>query len=134
RVAGLNFVITEGAASLLGRVAVAENEKPPQALFVYLVPAEKDQSENVLRYFVTTARDDGSFVLGNLPPGLYWVLARPNVDSESTLAALLRLPEGAEARARLRRDGEAAKSNLELKPCQDLSDYRLQLNGSSPLK
>ena len=132
RIAGVNFVITEGAASFGGRVAVSENEKPPQGLFIYLVPAEKDQGENVLRYFVTTTNEDGGFGLGNLPPGSYWILARQNGGVESQTASNLRLPEGAEERARLRRDGEATKSSLELKPCQNVSDYQLQLNVSSP--
>ncbi|HKC63932.1 MAG TPA: carboxypeptidase-like regulatory domain-containing protein [Pyrinomonadaceae bacterium] len=132
RVAGLNFALAEGAATLHGRASVSENEKPPQGLFVYLVPAEKDQGENVLRYFVTTISNDGSFTLGNLPPGLYWVLARSNVESESQVASQLRLPEGAEDRMKLRRDGEAAKSSLELKPCQNVSDYQLQSSVASP--
>src|SRR5947209_8423019 len=132
RVAGVNFALAEGAATLRGRVAVSENEKPPQRLFAYLVPAEKDQGENLLRYFVTTTNDDGSFTLDNIPPGLYWILTRSNVESESQVASRLRLPEGAEERTRLRRDDEAAKSSLELKPCQNVNDYQLQLNAASP--
>jgi hypothetical protein len=37
----------------------------------------------------------------------------------------LRSPESAEARTKLRRAAESQKSDVELKPCQTLTDYQL---------
>ena len=132
RVAGVTVAITEGAASLRGHVAVGENEKLPPGMIVYLIPAEKDQGDNVLRYFTAPVKDDGTFIVNNLPPGTYWALPRQNNDREAQVVSKLRLPEGAEDRAKLRRDGEALKANIELKPCEDMGDYQLPFSVSPP--
>jgi hypothetical protein len=68
---------------------------------------------------------DGSFALTNLPPGRYWAIARAASENESNVLSKLRLPDEAEARAKLLHDAEAAKIETELKPCQNLTDYRL---------
>jgi hypothetical protein len=39
----------------------------------------------------------------------------------------MRLPDQTEARARLRRNAEAAKTEIELKPCHGVVDFRLPL-------
>jgi hypothetical protein len=41
------------------------------------------------------------------------------------MVSKLRLPDETELRARLRREGEASKLQIELKPCQNISDYQL---------
>ena len=97
----------------------------PSRLFVYLAPAEPDKAEDIVRYFVSLAAEDGSFVLTNLPPGRYWVTAAPAGDSDSNMLSKLRLPDETELRAKLRRDGEAAKVQVEFKPCQNVTDYHL---------
>lgn len=131
RVAGVNVAITEGAASLRGHIAVGENEKLPTAMIVYFIPAEKDQGDNVLRYFTAPVNGDGTFTINHLPPGTYWALSRQNNDREAQIVSRLRLPDGAEDRAKLRHDGEALKANIELKPCEDMGDYQLPLTLSS---
>ena len=123
RVRDLTVTLAEGAASVRGRVALGEGEKLPAGLFVYLVPAEKDQAENVLRFYAAPVADDGGFALGNLAPGLYWALLRAPFDAQGE--AKLRTAEGREERAALRRAVEDAKANVELKPCQNVVDYRL---------
>lgn len=115
-----------GAASLQGQVEAVEGQRIPSRLFVYLVPAERDKTEDVLRYFVSLAAEDGSFVLSSLPPGGYWVMAKAAREGDANLLVKLRLPDENESRAKLLREGENAKSAVELKPCQNLSDYRLQ--------
>ena len=132
RVTGLLVTLAEGAASVRGHVAAAEGEKLPSGLFVYLVPAEREQAENVLRFFAAPVGDDGSFALGNLPPGLYWALVRPPGERDAQAESRLRASEGREERARLRREGEDAKTGVELKPCQNLSDYRLPFTTTPP--
>lgn len=45
RVSGLTITLAEGAASFKGQIKLAEAEKLPSRLFVYLVPAEADKAE-----------------------------------------------------------------------------------------
>lgn len=127
RLAGLTVTIAAGAASLHGQIDLAEGQKLPPRLFVYLVPAEREQADDVLRYFAAVVLADGTFALNNLSPGRYWLLAQPVSENESNILSKLRLPDEAEARAKLLHDAEAAKTETELKPCQNIADYRLGL-------
>jgi Carboxypeptidase regulatory-like domain len=127
QVSNLTITLAEGAASVRGKIVVAEGATIPVALSVYLVPAEREKADDVLRYFVTQAGADGAFTLNNVAPGKYFTLVQ-NVPSPETETLLqLRLPESAEARTKLRRAAETQKSDLELKPCQTLADYQLSL-------
>jgi hypothetical protein len=132
RVSGLTITLAEGAASLRGNIKVGEGERVPPKLYLHLVPAEKEKADDVLRFFTTTVNDDGTFALGNLPPGRYFALTGVARDNESQWASKLRLPEEADTRANLRREAEAAKTELEFKPCQNLTDYPLPLKPPSP--
>lgn len=125
RLSGLTFTLAEGAASLRGSIKLAEGERIPAQLYLHLVPSEKDNTEDVLRYFATAVNADGTFALGNLPPGRYWTLARPGEDNENTWASKLRLPEESQTRMKLRKEAEAARTEIELKPCQNITDYLL---------
>lgn len=73
---------------------------------------------------------DGTFVVNNLPPGRYWALAQVVSDSEPQSDSRLRAPE-ADTRAQIRRAAEAAKTAVEFKPCQNISNYELSLKISS---
>jgi hypothetical protein len=119
-----NLIITlaEGAASIRGRLAAAE---PPAGMSVYLVPAEQDKADDVLRFFITETAADGAFAFNNLPPGRYLALAQ-TADPQLATLAKLRQPEAAAARAKLRRTAEAQKAQIELKPCQNVADYQLK--------
>ena len=124
RMSGLKITLAEGAASLSGQVALGEGEAPPEKLFVYLVPAEKESGDEALRFYGVPVGADGKITLTNLAPGRYWLLARPSLDGGLTK---LRLPDATEPRANLRREAEAAKTEIEFKPCQNVSGYRLKL-------
>jgi uncharacterized membrane protein YgcG len=132
RVSGLVIALAEGAASVRGRVAAADDKKAPAGLSLYLVPAEKDKSDDVLHFFTTTIADDGTFGLNNLPPGRYWAIARLPSPDDARIDWKLRLPDQAQSRVKLRRDAEAAKIEIELKPCQNLTDYQLPFGTTSP--
>jgi Carboxypeptidase regulatory-like domain len=108
RLAGLKIKLAQGAASIAGQVA---NEDA--RLHVYLVPAEKDQENNALRYADTPVHSDGAFSISNLAPGRYWLLVR-EPDSSITRSALRR---------------EAIKTNVEvlLQPCQKLVNQALRV-------
>jgi hypothetical protein len=132
RLAGLTVTIAAGAASLHGQIDLAEGQKLPPRLFVYLVPAEREQADDVLRYFAAVVLADGTFALNNLSPGRYRVLAQPVSENESNILSKLRLPDEAEARAKLIHDAEAAKTETELKPCQNVADYQLGFRTAAP--
>ena len=127
QVSNITVTLVAGAASIRGKIAVAEGGTVPSGAAVYLFPAERDKVEDVLRYFVTDVAADGTFTLNNLPPGRYWSLLQTSPPAEIATMAKLRLPESAEARIKLRRTAEAQKSDVELKPCQTLNDYSLSL-------
>ena len=118
--AQLTMTLAEGAASIRGRMGEAAS-----GVGVYLLPADREKTADVLRYFVTTVAADGTFAFNNLPPGRYLVLSR-TLDADTSTTAKLRLPESVEARTKLRRAAETQKTNLELKPCQNLTDYELK--------
>jgi hypothetical protein len=123
----ITITLAAGAASIRGKIAVTEDATIPSGATVYLVPAERDKADDVLRYFVTEVSSEGAFTLGNLPPGRYWSLLQTSPQPEIATLIKLRLPESAEARTKLRRTAETQKSDVELKPCQTLTDYQLSL-------
>jgi len=126
RVTGVKATLAEGAASVSGQVELPEDRRAG-TIVVYVVPAEKDKADEVLRYFAAPVDADGSFTQDHVPPGRYWALAKfVTVENEATSTAL-RLPSQAAARVRLRREAEAARVELELKPCQIVRDQKLPL-------
>jgi hypothetical protein len=126
-ISALIITLVEGAASFHGQIKLAEGQKPPPKLFAYLVPAEREKAEDILRFFASQVAADGTFALNNLPPGRYWALAKPAAEDESNIFSKLRRPDEAESRAKLRGEAEAAKTAIEFKPCQNVTDYQLSL-------
>jgi carboxypeptidase family protein len=116
--------LAEGAASIRGRLMAEAGAEVPSGLVVYLMPADREKALDVLRFFVASVDADGTFAFNNLPPGRYFTLTKP-LDAQTATLKKLRMPEAAEARAKLRRVAETQKSTLELKPCQNLTDYKL---------
>lgn len=131
RVGQLAVVLAEGAASLRGQLTTPEGQKLPPKLIIYLVPAEREKADDVLRFFVAVVTGEGNFVFSNLAPGRYWLLVRPLSEIAAATDFKLRLPDQATARANLRRESEAAKTELELKPCQNVTAYKLPLKLST---
>src|SRR2546430_9042418 len=125
RLTGLTVTFAEGAGSVRGQIDAGEGKKLSGRVFVYLSPAEPEKAEDIVRYFVSLAAEDGSFNLTNLPPGRYWVTAAAAGESDSNMMSKLRLPDETELRAKLMHDAQAAKTELQFKPCQNVSDYHL---------
>ena len=128
QVSGVSITIGQDAASLRGRVtATAEGTAVPADVHVHLVPADREQANDVLRYSETTLMSDGSFAFSNIAPGRYFIVSRvePGAETEGTSPR----PSAWDptARAKLRLEAEAAKVVIDLKPCQRLSDYVLAL-------
>ena len=127
QLSGLTITLAQGAASLRGQL-VSGDGQIPEKLFVYLVPSEREKAEAVLRYFAAPVSPDGKIALHNIAPGRYWVLAQPFTEDATTPLTKLRLPHETESRARLRREAEAVKTEIEFKPCQNVTEFQLSLN------
>ena len=125
RLSGLTITLAQGAASLRGQIAVSEGETLADNLFVYLVPAEKEAAEDPLRFYGAGVAADGKVALDHLAPGRYLLFAQVATD-ESTLTKL-RSPDASAYRGKLRRDAEAMKTEIELKPCEKVSDFKVRV-------
>ena len=121
----LNITLAEGAATVQGKVPATDGASPP-VVVVYLIPNERDKVDDVLRYFVTDVDADGTFTFNNLPPGKYLALTQSTVEPQIATLAKLRQPDATAARAKLRRTAEAKKAEIELKPCENLTDYQIK--------
>jgi len=132
RVSGLTVTFTEGAASLHGRISAAEGQNLPPRIRVYLVPAERESLENVLRFFEATVDANGRVALDNLAPGRYWIIAWPAEESDSTRVKLIR--QDSDYRAKILHEAESLKKEISFKPCEQTGDYNLQFAPAGPPK
>jgi hypothetical protein len=123
RVAGLTVTIAEGAARLRGRISAPEGQRVPTGLRVYLVPAERDNAENVLRFFEASTGSDATFAIGNIAPGRYWIIARGADEGDPTKVKPIR--QESALRARVLHEAEALKKEISFKPCERSADYDL---------
>ena len=118
-VAGLTVTISEGAAGIRGRLTVAEGQRLPARTFIYLVPAEKENATNPLRYFEGRAENDGTFNLRNVVPGDYFIHARAAEDTPRMIS----IREDSEFRTAVTREAEKVKQSVTLKTCERLENY-----------
>jgi hypothetical protein len=124
---GVAIMIGQDAANLRGRLATG-GTSIREGTRVHLVPAEREQANNVLRYSETVVKSDGSFAIENVAPGRYFILARVDAPTDPEISPRPTAWDAA-ARARLRCDAEAANTSIELKPCQQVVDYELKIGG-----
>ncbi len=124
RVLGLTVTIAEGAASFRGRVTIAEGQSLPPNLHVYLVPAEKEGSADVLRFFETRADTDGSFVMRNIAPGQYLMIARPADDGDP--AAVRPIRQDSALRSQVVKEAQKTRNEIQLQPCQRIIDHEVR--------
>jgi hypothetical protein len=123
---GVTVSLAEGGASLRGRITPAREEQSlPRNLRLYLVPAERDNRDNVLRFFEETVGGDGIFEFENLAPGRYWVISQPSEPVDSNRLESIRT-DGV-LRGRISREAEALKKEIVFKPCERVVDYKLIL-------
>jgi hypothetical protein len=123
RVSGLTITITEGAASLHGRVSVGEGQARLAGLRVYLVPFEH-KSDDVLRFFDGRVDSDGTFAIVNIAPGRYWIIARPDDQSDPANAKSIR--HDPDLRGKVLREAENLKKEISFQPCERSTDYDLR--------
>jgi carboxypeptidase family protein len=113
----------EGAAILHGKVA-PENEgaRLPSRLRLHLIPADPKAAEDVLRYSETIVRSEGAFAFNNIAPGKYRLLTRVVPEDEPIERPPFPAAWKANQRASLRKEAVATSVEVELKPCQRLTD------------
>ena len=125
---GLTLTLAQGSAAIRGEISLAEGQTLPEKLVAFLVPAEPEKADEVLRYFAAPVNSEGRFWLNNVAPGRYWILAQPWTDDTRYEVSKVRLPDGTVTRSSLRHAAEAAKTEIEVKPCQDVA-FRLPVKG-----
>ncbi|HEX3145930.1 MAG TPA: carboxypeptidase regulatory-like domain-containing protein [Pyrinomonadaceae bacterium] len=126
---GLTVTISEGAAQLRGRVSAGEN-MPPRPV-VYLLPAEANGAENVLRFYEVRAEADGTFKLNNVAPGNYWIVAQPFDESDAIMPPKS-IRRDATVRAQVLHYAETMKKPVTLKPCEQVLDFNLPFSARTP--
>jgi Carboxypeptidase regulatory-like domain len=119
----LTVILAEGASSLRGSISVKEGEKVPPGSVVFLVPAER--GDDPLRFFAAAVDSDGKFAFANVAPGSYWPIIRTISPEDRFNVRSLRDPDQIDRRMVLRREAEARKESIELKPCQNVTEYVL---------
>jgi hypothetical protein len=127
QLSGLTITIAQGAALVRGEITLAEGQTLPDKLTVYLVPVEAAQAEDPLRYFASPVSTAGNFYLTYVAPGRYWMLAQAGTDDTRQEVSKIRLPDGGVIRSSVRHAAEQKKTEIELKPCQDVA-FKLPLN------
>jgi hypothetical protein len=128
KLSGVQVVVAEGAAGIKGNLTApdAKGGKLPARVRVYLLPAEPEAKDDLLRFAEVKAEDDGAFNFANLAPGKYLLTARPIPEAESNDKPPKPVAWNAIERARLRKEAEAANAVIELKTCQRAANFRLR--------
>ncbi len=127
KITGVEVTIAEDAASLNGKVVPANvGSKSPKRFRVHLIPAEPAAVNETLRYHEKIANNNGSFEFKNLAPGRYLLHLRAAEESDSADNPDRPVAWDAIERAKLRREAEASKKEIELKPCQRVKDHVLR--------
>ena len=119
----VSITITEGGAGFRGRVVTGEGQNLPPALKIYLVPTERENAENVLRFFEGGIAADGTFAIGNIAPGRYWIAVQPGIAIDANTTKSIKSDTA--LRAKVARDAEAVKKEISFKPCERTADYEL---------
>ena len=131
RLSGLTITLARGGGSISGQLSLGEGEKAPARTYVYLAPVESERAEHILSYFGTPIAPDGKFAISNIAPGRYWIFTQTVAEDAPVPLSRIRFPHETETRAQIRREAEAAKTELEFKPCQNVQNYKLSLRPSA---
>jgi hypothetical protein len=124
QISGATIFVGQDAAGLRGKLQTDNAIR--EGTTVHLVPVEREQTNNVLRYSEALVKSDSTFAFRNLAPGRYFILSRieaPVVETEIPRRPISWDPM---ARVTLRRDAEAGNTTVELKPCQRVVDYAVK--------
>lgn len=124
---GVTITMAPGAAGLQGKVNTPDTASQSKQMIVHLIPASAEQADNLLRYQEQVLASDKGFDFRNVAPGNYWLLLLPTTASNgSSTTSPMPAAWDATERTKLRKQAATAKLEIELKPCQQVKDYRLQ--------
>lgn len=129
RISGVIVTIAEGAATLNGRIVLAEGQSLSPSARVYLVPADRADADNPWRFYEARPSADLNFKIGNVTPGKYLIVARPAAAEDAAAPKSIRQDE--RFRAQVVSDAEALKKFLIFKPCEQMSGYELPFTRST---
>jgi hypothetical protein len=99
-----------------------EGLRLPARMLVHLVPVETAAADNPLRYGEVATGSDGAFEFKNMAPGKYHLLIQTIQDDRPDDSPPAPVAWNAIERAKLRKEAEAMKIEIELKPCQRITD------------
>ncbi|HEV2666952.1 MAG TPA: hypothetical protein VG324_18675, partial [Blastocatellia bacterium] len=123
KVSGVTVTIADGAGAVSGKVAPdKEGLRLPARMLVHLVPVETAAADDPLRYSEVATGRDGAFQFKNMAPGKYWLITRAVQDDKPDDSPPAPVAWNAIERAKLRKEAEALKIEIELKPCQRITD------------
>jgi len=109
--------------NLSGNISTVEGQSLSPSVRVYMVPAERDAGENILRFYAVRPEVNGSFALDHIAPGKYWIVMRPAEVNNSGSTKSSR--QDATLRAKLFQEAEVQKKTVTLKPCEEVADFDL---------
>ena len=127
KIKDLLISVADGAAGAKGSVITDPNKILPSRMRAFLIPAEKESVEDLLRYYEVKTKN-GTFNFENLAPGKYLLLTRPIPESEADEIPATPTAWDPAGRLQLRREAEAAENFLELNSCQRVNDYSLKFS------
>ena len=130
KISGVTITISEGGASLRGRLTSAEGDTPPANLRVYLVPADRENADNPLRFFDEAVAGDATFAIGNIAPGKYWLLAR--VAEAAGLSKIKSPQTDNDLRPQLLKEAAALNREISFKPCERTVEYEFRYPSAKP--
>ena len=96
-------------------------------MVVYLVPAERERADDVLRYFASPVYEEKNFGFDYVPPGRYWIIAESRPEGVTSPLSRIRYPSETLMRSRLRREAELLRNEIEFKPCEEVGHFKLPL-------
>ena len=108
-------------ATISGRV-VLKGEPAPANMRIHLVHAETAAADALLRYDEVAVGKDNAFEFKNMAPGKYRLLPRAAPNAEPSDHPPTPAAWDAVERAKLRKEAVAMKIEVELKPCQRVTD------------
>jgi hypothetical protein len=128
---GVSVLVGQNASGLRGKIIPSTDGAQISAgLRIYLLPAEREQTENLLRFYEGAPERTGGFYFLNLAPGKYLIVTRvlPRQESGQPKAPQIAFDVG--ARTKLRKEAEESNNIVELRPCQRVSDFVLKLKAT----
>jgi len=126
KIDGLTITFAEGAASLTGHLVRVEGTRYNLSTRLHLVPAEPEFANEPLRYAESLIGARGSFSFSGIPPGRYWLFGVMFDDSTSPEGERYPSAWNPVLRQPLRKSAETAGQIVELKPCQQITDFLLE--------